>query len=364
MNTADGKLFESYDLNGIQLQNRVVMAPMTRCRATSDHVPTDIMATYYGQRSGAGLIITEGTSPSLNGAGYARIPGIYTPAQTEAWKKITESVHEGGAKIFLQIMHTGRVSHPLNMEDGAKVLSSSPVPAENTEMYTDQEGPKKLPVPKEMSKEEIAHAIEEYVMAAKNAIEAGFDGVELHAANGYLLEQFINPTCNHREDEYGGSAENRSRFVLEVAEKVVAAIGSEKVGIRLSPHGAFNDINPFDKEEETFEYLAGKLKELGLTYIHLVDHSSMGSPEVSKQLKAKIRDSFNGTIIISGGYDFEKATNDLDDGLGHLVAFGRPYLANPDLVKRFKQGAELNQPDFDTFYTPGEKGYTDYSTLN
>jgi len=364
MSTKNNKLFESYDLNGIELKNRAVMAPMTRSRATQDHVPTDIMADYYEQRSGAGLIITEGTSPSPNGSGYPRIPGIYNPAQTEAWKKVTKAVHKHNSKIFLQLMHTGRISHPLNMEDGAQVLSSSAVAAENTQMYTDQEGPQALPVPKEMSKEEIEHAIEEYVTAAKNAIEAGFDGVELHGANGYLIEQFINPTCNHREDEYGGSAENRSRFAIEVAEKVIAAVGKEKVGIRLSPHGAFNDINPFDNEEEIYLYLAGKLRDLGLAYIHLVDHSAMGTPEVPRDLKEKIRDTFVGTIIISGGYDHEKAEKDLADGLGHLVAFGRPFLANPDLLERFEKGAELNDPDFDTFYTPGEKGYTDYPTLD
>ncbi|MEM8939845.1 MAG: alkene reductase [Bacteroidota bacterium] len=363
MSTEKNQLFESYDLNGIQLKNRAVMAPMTRSRATSSHVPTEIMATYYGQRSGAGLIITEGTSPSPNGSGYPRIPGIYTLEQTEAWKKITEAVHEDNAKIFLQMMHTGRVSHPLNMEEGAQVLSSSAVAAENTKMYTDQEGPQPLPIPKEMTQEDIDHAIEEYVTASRNAIDAGFDGVELHGANGYLIEQFINPSCNQREDQYGGSTENRSRFVIEVAEKVVAAIGKEKVGIRLSPHGSFNDIHPFDDEKETFVYLAEKLRAIGLTYIHLVDHSAMGTPSVPVELKTAIRDAFGKTIIISGGYDHEKAEKDLAKGLGNLVAFGRPFLANPDLLERFKEGAELNAPHFDTFYTPGEKGYIDYPTI-
>ncbi len=363
MSKENNPLFESYDLNGLHLKNRAVMAPMTRSRATSDHVPIDLMAEYYGQRSGAGLIITEGTSPSPNGSGYPRIPGIYTTEQTHAWKKITERVHKDDAKIFLQIMHTGRISHPLNMDSGAEVLSASAVEATNTQMYTDQEGIQPLPAPKEMTQEDINHAINEYVTASKNAIEAGFDGVELHGANGYLIEQFINPSCNQRDDEYGGSAENRSRFVLEIAEKVVAAIGKEKVGIRLSPHGAFNDINPFDDEKETFQYLAAKLKDIGLTYIHLVDHSAMGTPAVPIELKTSIRDAFGGTIILSGGYDFESATKDLTDGLGHLVAFGRPFLANPDLLERFIKGAALNEPNFDTFYTPGEVGYTDYPTL-
>ena len=363
MSEENNILFESYNLNGISLKNRAVMAPMTRSRATSEHVPTELMAEYYGQRSGAGLIITEGTSPSPNGSGYARIPGIYSDEQTEAWKSITNAAHQGGAKIFLQIMHTGRVSHPLNMEEGAEVLSASATAAENTQMYTDQEGMQPLPLPKEMTQEDIDHVIGEYVTAAKNAVEAGFDGVELHGANGYLIEQFINPSCNQRQDKYGGSAENRARFVLEVAAKVIDAIGSEKVGIRLSPHGAFNDINPFENEEETFVYLAKELKALGITYIHLVDHSAMGTPAVPVELKTTIRDAFGGTIIISGGYDYESAQKDLAEGLGHLVAFGRPFLANPDLLERFQQGAELNAPNFDTFYTPGEAGYTDYPTL-
>lgn len=356
-------LFKTYDLNGLALQNRVVMAPMTRSRATQDHTPTDIMATYYGQRSGAGLIITEGTSPSPNGVGYPRIPGLYSPAQVDAWKKVTDAAHEGGAKIFLQIMHTGRVSHPLNMPDGAQVLSSSAVPAATTEMYTDQKGPQSLPIPKAMNQEEIDHAIAEHVKTAENAIEAGFDGVELHGANGYLIEQFINPHCNFRADKYGGSAMNRCRFAVEVAQAVVNAIGKDKVVIRLSPHGAFNDVSPFDGEEETYTHLAAECHKIGLSYIHLVDHSSMGTPGVPSSLTSAIKEFFSGTIILSGGYDLEKAEKDLAAGLGHLVAFARPYLANPDLVERFKKRADLNTPDYDTFYTPGEKGYTDYPTL-
>ena len=364
MSSNQSILFEEYQLGKLKLKNRAVMAPMTRSRATATHVPTPIMAKYYGQRSCAGLIITESTSPSANGAGYPRIPGIYNEEQTREWKQVTDEVHEDGSKIFLQIMHTGRISHPLNMPDGAEVLAPSAVAATNTEMYTDQEGNQKLPTPKAMTKEDIQDTIEEYVQAAKNAIAAGFDGVELHGANGYLIEQFINPGANQRTDEYGGSHENRSRFAIEAAEKVVAAIGKDKVGIRLSPGGAFNDLAPFDNQRETFTYLAGKLKDIGLVYIHLVDHSAMGTPEVPLELKQAIRNAFGGTIILSGGYDKEKAEKDLNEGLGHLVAFGRPFLANPDLLERFKQGAELNQPNFDTFYTPGEEGYTDYPTLN
>ena len=362
--SSNQKLFESFDLGGIALQNKAVMSPMTRNRSTADHVPvSELMATYYSQRASAGLIITEGTAPSANGAGYARIPGIYNQAQIDAWKPITEAVHEKGGKIFMQLMHTGRVSHPLNMPAGTQVVGPSPKVPAGTQMYTDQEGMKEMPVPVEMSQADINQAIEEFVTAAKNAIAAGFDGVELHGANGYLIEQFINPGANERTDEYGGSHENRARFAIQVAEATVAAIGKEKVGIRFSPGGAFNDCLPFEGQEETYIYLAKKMKEIGLTYIHLVDHSAMGAPEVPRTLKAALRDAFGGTVIISGGYDFERANKDLEDGLGHLVAFGRPFLANPDLLERFKQGAALNQPNFDTFYTPGAVGYTDYPTL-
>ncbi|QSE99060.1 alkene reductase [Fulvivirga lutea] len=356
-------LFDSFKAGGLNLKNKIVMAPMTRSRATTDHIPTPIMADYYGQRSGAGLIITEGTSPSPNGVGYPRIPGLYNQPQVDAWKVITDRVHKEGSKIFLQIMHTGRISHPLNLPEGAEVLAPSAIPASNTKMYTDQEGEKNLPTPKEMTDEDIASAINEYVNSAKLAVAAGFDGVELHAANGYLLEQFINPGSNQRTDNYGGSVENRARFVIEVAEQTVEAIGKDKVGIRLSPGGAFNDIMPFEGQEETYKYLAEELGKIGLVYVHLVDHSSMGTPEVPKSLKETIRDAFGGTIIISGGYDKAKAEKDLADGLGHLVAFGRPFISNPDLPERMKEGAELADPDFSTFYTPGEKGYTDYPTL-
>ncbi|NQZ75312.1 MAG: alkene reductase [Ekhidna sp.] len=353
-------LFEAFQLGRISLKNKVVMAPMTRSRADQDHVPTDIMATYYQQRANAGLIITEGTAPSPNGVGYARIPGIYNEQQIAAWKPVTEAVHAEGGKIFMQLMHTGRVSHPLNLPEGSTILAPSAIAPANTEMYTDQEGSQPIPTPKEMSIEDIKEAANEYVQAAKNAITAGFDGVELHAANGYLLEQFINPGSNQRTDAYGDSIDGRSKFVLEVAEQTADAIGADKVGIRLSPGGAFNDVNPFEGQEETFKYLAQALGKLKLVYVHLVDHSSMGTPAVPTSLKELIRDEFGGTIIISGGYTRESAETDLAKKLGHLVAFGRPYLANPNLVEKIKNGDSLNDPNFDTFYTPGEVGYTDY----
>jgi N-ethylmaleimide reductase len=356
-------LFSSYKKKDLNLDNRVAMAPMTRCRATADHIPTDIMIKYYAQRANAGLLITEGTAPSPNGVGYARIPGLYNQEQADAWKKVTDAVHEAGGTIFVQLMHTGRMSHPKNMPVGSTIMAPSAVRLEDTKMYVDGEGELEMPVPKEMSLDDIAATIEEIVHSAKLAIEAGFDGVELHAANGYLLEQFISPTSNKRTDSYGGSIENRSRFVLEVARAVSVAIGKERTGIRLSPYGVMNEVGFEEGVDETFNYLAEKLNEIGLIYIHVLDHGSMGAPAVPESIKKSIRDHFEGTIILCGGYDKESAEKDLEKDLGDVIAFGRPYIANPDLVLRMKHDEELAEPDQSTFYTPGKEGYTDYPIL-
>jgi len=338
------------------------MAPMTRSRAI-DNIPNTLMVEYYAQRSSAGLIITEGTSPSPNGLGYPRIPGIFSPAQIEGWKAITDAVHAKGAKIFLQLMHCGRIAHQLNLPAGAIILAPSAVAASG-EMYTDAEGMKPHPVPKAMSEEDIKTTIAEYVQAAKNAVTAGFDGIELHSANGYLLEQFIRTNTNQRIDRYGGAIENRARFVLEVVEAVIAAIGKDMVGIRLSPYGVFNDMPLYDAMEADYTYLAQQLNARGLGYIHLVDHSSMGAPQVPDTMKATFRKIFKRTLILSGGYDAERAERDLVKRKCDLIAVGRPFLANPDLLTRWKTGATLNAPDMDTFYTPGPKGYTDYPALD
>lgn len=354
-------LFSPYQLGPITLANRIVMAPLTRCRAEGN-VPNALMAEYYAQRASVGLIVTEGTSPSPNGLGYARIPGIYSPTQVEGWRRVTEAVHAQGGKIFLQIMHTGRVSHPLNMPAGARVLAPSAV-ALPGEMYTDQQGMQPHPVPEAMSLEDIAATRQEYVQAALNARAAGFDGVELHAANGYLLEQFIRPNTNRRADAYGGSIANRARFVLEVAESVARAIGKERVGIRLSPYGVFNDMPVYPEMDEDYAYLAGRLSDLGLIYLHLVDHSAMGAPPVPEAIKRTLRGIFKQSLILVGGYDAARAEQDLAAGHADLIAVGRAVLANPDLVARWQRGAPLNAADMDTFYTPGPKGYTDYPTL-
>lgn len=357
-------LLESFQLGDITLKNKVVMAPLTRSRATANHIPTPIMAAYYGERSEAGLIITEGTSPSPNGVGYPRIPGIYNDDQVNAWRVVADAVHINHGRIFMQLMHTGRVSHPGNMGDDARIQAPSAIAPETTKMYVDGEGELAIPQPAEMSLQDINNAIEEYVQASKNAITAGFDGVEIHGANGYLLEQFINPTANKRNDEYGGSIENRCRLILEITERVIAEIGPEKTGMRLSPNGQMNDVKPFEGQEETYEYLSKAINELKLVYVHLVNHASMGAPELPESILNMFQNNFKQAIILSGGYDAETAEADLKSGKGHLVAFGRPFISNPDLVTRFEKDAELAEPNADLFYTPGKEGYIDYPKLD
>lgn len=351
-------LFSPTRLGTLELQNHIVMSPMTRNRAIGN-IPNDLMVEYYTQRASAGLIITEGTSPSPNGLGYPRIPGIFSPEQTQAWSHVTRSVHANGAKIFMQLMHTGRISHPLNMPTVARVLAPSAVAATG-EMYTDAEGPKPHPVPDAMTEADIKSTKQEYVQAARNAITAGFDGIELHSANGYLLEQFIRPNTNLRTDRYGGSIQNRARFVLEVAADVAQAIGKDKVGIRLSPFGVFNDMPLYDDMESDYIYLTEQLNALGLIYLHIVDHSSMGAPTVPDSIKSAMRRLFKRSLILSGGYTAARAESDLEAGKGDLIAVGKAFLANPDLPARWQANTPLNEPDFDTFYTAAAKGYTDY----
>jgi N-ethylmaleimide reductase len=355
-------LFSKVTLGTLTLQNHLVMAPMTRSRAIGN-IPNALMAEYYEQRGSAGLIITEGTSPSPNGLGYPRIPGIFSAAQVAGWKPVADAAHAKGAKLFMQFMHCGRVAHPLNLPAGARVLGPSAVAAAG-DMYTDAEGMKANGMPQAMTEADIRTAIEEFAQAAKNSAAAGFDGVELHGANGYLLEQFIRPNSNQRTDRYGGSIENRARFVLEVADAVIKAIGKDRVGIRLSPFGIFNDMPLYDAMEADYTYLAQQLNARGLVYIHLVDHSSMGAPIVPALMKETFRNIFKGKLILSGGYDAARAESDLTEGKCDLIAVGKPFLANPDLVTRWKNGSALNVVDMNTFYTPGAKGYTDYPALS
>jgi len=336
-----------------------VMAPMTRSRAINN-VPNELVAEYYAQRANAGLIISEGISPSLNGVGYARMPGIYSKEQIGAWKKVTQAVHKNGGKIFAQIMHTGRVTHPLNLPKGAEILAPSQTKLTNTKLWVDGEGQLEIPAAREMKTTEIQYAIQEFIQGAVNAIEAGFDGVELHGANGYLIEQFINPHVNLRQDEYGGSIENRSRFLLEIAKGVANAIGKENVGVRVSPYGAANEMPHYADIDETYGYVAKKLNDFGIAYMHVVDHSSMGAPEVPQSVIAEIRRNFKNTLILVGNYNAERAEAALTAGVADLIAFGRPFIANPDFVDRVKNKLPLNQPRFDLFYTAGSEGYVDY----
>jgi N-ethylmaleimide reductase len=355
----DLQILTPYKLDNIMLSSRTVMSPMTRCRAIGN-VPNELMVTYYTQRSSAGLIVTEGVAPSPNGLGYARIPGLFNQSQVDGWKKVTDAVHLNGGKIFAQLMHTGRISHMLNMPQGAQILAPSAVKPAG-QMWTDAEQMQDFPVPKAMSEDEIALTKAEYVSASKNAMEAGFDGVELHGANGYLLEQFLSPVSNIRTDNYGGSIENRCRFVLEVVSAVAESIGKEKTAIRLSPYGVASDMPHYPEIDATYTYMAEQLDKTGIVYIHIVDHSAMGAPEVPRDMKRLIRDIFQNTIILSGGYDLERAEADIAGGLGNMVAFGRPFINNPDLVNRFQNNLPLSQDlKMDLFYSADEVGYTDY----
>lgn len=351
-------LFTPVTLGKLRLKNRIVMAPLTRCRAIAN-VPNELMEEYYRLRASAGLIITEGTSPSPNGLGYARQPGLYSDEQTLGWQLVTHGVHQADGHIFVQLMHTGRVSHPANMQAGAKILAPSALAAPG-EMWTDSIGLQPYPVPASMTEADIINAIAEFAKGAKHAIEAGFDGIELHAANGYLIDQFLNTASNHRTDRWGGTVENRIRFAVEIAKACAGAIGADRIGMRISPYGVFNGMAPDAQMDAMYERLIAELNLIGLVYIHIVDHSSMGAPEVSPTLKATIRAEFKGRYILSGGYDLKRANADLDAQRGDLVAFGRPFISNPDLVEKLRNGSALTEPDFNTFYTPGEKGYTDY----
>jgi N-ethylmaleimide reductase len=359
----DMKLFSSTQLGSLSIINRVVMSPMTRNRAPGN-IPNNLMAEYYGQRAGAGLIITEGTSPSPNGLGYPRIPGIHSAEQTKGWQLTTDAVHARKGRIFIQLMHAGRVGNVLNLPEGAEMVAPSAVTMSGT-IWTDSQGAQPYSAPRELTLSEIGSTIEEYVQAARNAIAAGFDGVELHGANGYLITQFLDPGSNLRSDEYGGDATRRNRFAIDVATAVSVAISAERTGIRLSPYGVFNDMSgSYEGIAEQYGELAAALGKLKLAYVHLVDHSAMGAPKPEAATVQLICREFKraggGAVILSGGYDRERAETDLSSGAADLIAYGRPFIANPDLVERLQGGAPLAVADQATFYSPGSAGYTDY----
>lgn len=358
------KLFQPYELKSIPLRNRIVMAPMTRCRAGEGDVPTALMTQYYAQRATAGLIVSEGAPVSPSARGYLWTPGIYTPEQIAGWWQVTQAVHREGGRMFVQIWHTGRISHRSLQPDGAAPVSSTDQQPEGAVCfaYDDEGNPGYVPIsrPRALDADGIAHVREAFAQAARSALEAGMDGVEIHGANGYLFDQFLNSQVNSRDDAYGGSVENRCRLLLETLDAVTAAIGAERTGVRISPNGRFN-VMPEDPEmEATFLHLAGELDRREVAYLHINDQATSGLPAIPDGFIPKLRAAFGGPIILCGGYDAARAKAAIDQGLADLIAFGAFYLANPDLPMRLERGWSLNEPNPDNFYGGGEAGYTDY----
>lgn len=350
--------FDKLQIGNLELKNRIIMSPMTRSRANDEGVQPDYAAEYYSQRASAGLIITEATNISPMAKGYPRTPGIYTTEQIESWSKITDAVHGKGGKIFLQIFHTGRIALPDFLPDNQQPVSASNVPAKG-QNYTD-DGMKDFVEPRELTKAEIKQTVGDFVVAAKNAIQAGFDGVELHGANGYLVHQFLGTNTNLRVDEYGGTDANRARFLFEVVDAICQAIGSERFGVKLSPTVPFNDMRD-DNAKEFYPYIAGELSKKKLAYLHIGFEET---PEMDINWHAILRPLFDGVYFVNGGFTKESGKDALAESKADGIVYGKLFLANPDLPERFKRNAELNTPDGSTFYSnTGEKGYTDYPTL-
>ena len=351
-------LLSPYAKAPLKLKNRLVMAPMTRSRAIGN-IPNALMAEYYTQRTGAGLIITEGTAPSPEGLGYSRIPGIFSAAQVEGWKLATAGVKAGNSTFFLQLMHTGRIGHTDNLPEGTQLVGPSGLRATG-QIWTDKSGMQDFSTPIALTTEGVRKVIDDHVRAAKNAVAAGFDGIELHGANGYLIEQFLNPGVNTRTDEYGGTIQNRARIAVEIASAIAEAIGPEKVGIRFSPFNTFGDQPPYPEADvqETYRYLAQEMERVGIAYVHVAV-----TPKIPRATLEAIRHAFRGTIIRCNAMTPETAEAALTEGFADLVAFGKPFLANPDLDRRIATNQYLNMADTTTFYTADAKGYTDYPTL-
>ncbi|MFJ6413986.1 alkene reductase [Terribacillus saccharophilus] len=349
------KLFESVKIGNIELKNRLGMAPMTRSRALPDGTPSDLAAEYYGQRASVGLIISEGTQPSDDGQGYSNTPGIYTESHIEGWKKVTSKVHNEGGRIFIQLMHVGRVSHPDNTPHHRQAVAPSAI-APNTEIFTAQ-GMKEIPAPRALSEEEIKDVINEFRLAARAAVEAGADGVEIHGANGYIIQQFLSENANHRQDAYGGTIENRSRFAIEVAKAVVDEIGPERTGIRFSPQGTLNGIEEGETSSEMYRYLISELDKLNLAYLHIMHFGN-------ESLLQDIRQLWSQALLVNrAGRTLDQLTVDLDNELADVITVGTWMIANPDFVERLKLDAPLNTPDRNTIYAGGAEGYTDYPFL-
>ncbi|MDJ0747482.1 MAG: alkene reductase [Xenococcaceae cyanobacterium MO_167.B27] len=367
-------LFSPFQLGSLSLPHRIVMAPLTRMRAGVGNVPQPMNAQYYAQRTSAALIISEATQISPQGVGYPHTPGIHSPEQIEGWKLVTQAVHEGGGRIFLQLWHVGRVSHPSLQPNGELPVAPSAItqcqpfglsaPAGMASTY---EGEKPFVTPRALETEEILDIVNQYQQAAKNAMTAGFDGVEIHSANGYLLDEFLQDGSNQRSDRYGGSIENRARLLMEVTEAVKSVWGGDRVGVRLSPSSTFmsmHDSNP----QALFGYVGKELNRFGLAYLHIVEPRIKGDKNVeddSNGLGVKFfRPIFQGTLITAGGYTRDTGNAVLANGDADLVAYGRLFIANPDLPERFKLEASLNPYNRSTFYTQGEQGYIDYPTLS
>ena len=354
-------LFTPIQLGPYRLENRVVMAPLTRNRAGDGNAPQGMNVTYYAQRASAGLIISEATQISPQGVGYPGTPGIHSAAQVNGWRRVTDAVHAKGGRIFLQLWHVGRISHPSLQPDGTLPVAPSAIQPEG-ETFTET-GPQPFVTPRALDTAELAGIVEDYRQAAQNALEAGFDGVEVHAANGYLLDQFLRDGTNHRTDAYGGPIENRTRLLLEVVEAVNAVWGADRVGVRLSPINSFNSMTDSDPDA-TFQYVARELNRFGLAYLHVVESDFDGATVERRYDRQALRDAFDGPYIANGGYDKARAAEALSSASSDLVAFGAPYIANPDLVERFALNAHLNEPDESAFYGGDERGYIDYPFLD
>jgi N-ethylmaleimide reductase len=356
-------LFTPFQVGAFTLPNRLVMAPMTRSRAKNPgNVPDDSTVKYYAQRASAGLLITEGSQVSPQGVGYIYTPGIHTEEQVAGWKKVTDAVHAAGGRIFIQLWHVGAISHPF-FHNGELPVAPSAVQPKDVKAFTTN-GQEEIPTPHALTTEEVKATVQDFRKAAENSKKAGFDGVEIHGANGYLVDQFIQDSTNQRTDEYGGSVENRARFALEIVQAAVDVLGADRVGIRLSPTGNVGGIHDSDRLG-TFSYVTEQLNKFGLAYLHVIE-ALPGHPMAAKDghpVGPALRKIFTGPFILNGGYTQETAERALDNQEGDLVAFGVPFIANPDLVERYQQGAALNQADPATFYGGDDHGYIDYPSL-
>ncbi|MCC4614793.1 alkene reductase [Xanthomonas campestris pv. asclepiadis] len=360
------KIFQPFDLGDTRLSNRIVMAPMTRAR-NPEYVANALTATYYAQRASAGLIVSEGTPVSQQGQGYIDVPGIWSQEQVAGWKVVTDAVHVQQGNIFAQLWHVGRMSHTSLQPNGADPVSASTRPVASSSksfafIYREDgtRGTVEPSPPRALETEEVPGIVRDFEQAAQRAIDAGFDGIEIHAANGYLFEQFLNPITNDRVDAYGGSLQNRARLILETVDAVAARIGSGKVGIRLAPNNRQFDMPAYAESEASYLYLAEELAKRALAYVHLNDNHANGSPDMSETFLAAFKRSYGGTVILAGKLTLEWATRLIDQGVIDLAAFGQPFIANPDLVARLQTGVPLATPDRDTYYGGGAEGYTDY----